>query len=162
MRKCWSVFRSDLKRITSSVIAVVVIMGLCIVPCLYAWFNILSNWDPYGPDSTSNIRVAVSNEDTGYDLLGIQLNIGELVLEGLQTNNQMGWVFVDSRYDALQGVVAGDYYAALIIPKRFTRDFLGIIRGDLDHPQIDYYENMKKNAIAPRLPTRQRPPCRTR
>ena len=79
-------------------------MGLCLIPCLYAWFNIFSNWDPYGPDSTSNIRVAVTSEDEGYELLGLKLNIGSMVLDGLKSNHQMGWDFVDSREEALEGV----------------------------------------------------------
>ena len=47
MRNIWRIFRADWQRISASVVAVVVIMGLCLIPCLYAWFNIFSNWDPY-------------------------------------------------------------------------------------------------------------------
>ena len=46
MRNIWHIIRGDARRICRSVVAIVVIMGLCIVPCLYAWFNIFSNWDP--------------------------------------------------------------------------------------------------------------------
>ena len=116
MKNIWRIFRSDWQRISASVVAVVVVMGLCLIPCLYAWFNIFSNWDPYGPDSTSNIRVAVTSEDEGYELLGLKLNIGSMVLDGLKSNHQMGWDFVDSREEALEGVRSGKYYAALIVP----------------------------------------------
>ena len=121
------------------------------VPGAYAWFNILSNWDPYGPDSTGNIRVAVASQDQGSELLGLQLNIGSLVLDGLKSNDQMGWVFVDDQETALEGVYAGDYYAALIVPEDFTDDFVSLLDGALEHPQIQYYENEKKNAIAPKI-----------
>lgn len=151
MRNIWRIFRSDWQRLTASVVAVVVIMGLCLIPCLYAWFNIFSNWDPYGPDSTSNIRVAVTSEDEGYELLGLKLNIGSMVLDGLKSNHQMGWDFVDSREEALEGVRSGKYYAALIVPSDFTGDFVSILDTDLRHPQIQYYENQKKNAIAPKI-----------
>ena len=63
------------------------LLGLCLVPCLYAWFNILSNWDPYGVASTSRIKVAVASEDQGYQVMGLELNIGELVLQGLESND---------------------------------------------------------------------------
>lgn len=43
MKQIWNIFRADWKRLTASVVAVVVMLGLCLVPCLYAWFNILSN-----------------------------------------------------------------------------------------------------------------------
>lgn len=151
MRNIWRIFRADWQRISASVVAVVVIMGLCLIPCLYAWFNIFSNWDPYGPDATSNIRVAVTSEDEGYELLGLKLNIGSMVLDGLKSNNQMGWDFVDSREEALEGVRSGKYYAALIVPADFTGDFVSILDTDLRHPQIEYYENEKKNAIAPKI-----------
>lgn len=151
MKNIWKIFRADWQRISASVVAVVVVMGLCLIPCLYAWFNIFSNWDPYGPDSTSNIRVAVTSEDEGYELLGLKLNIGSMVLDGLKSNHQMGWDFVDSREEALEGVRSGKYYAALIVPSDFTGDFVSILDTDLRHPQIQYYENQKKNAIAPKI-----------
>ena len=146
-----NIFRADWQRLTASVVAVVVMLGLCLVPCLYAWFNILSNWDPYGPASTGNIKVAVANEDEGCEILGLHLNIGELVMEGFQTNDQMGWVFLEDQETALDGVYAGDYYAALVVPEEFTADFVSLLDGELEHPQIQYYENEKKNAIAPKI-----------
>ena len=151
MKHIWNIFRADWQRLTASVVAVVVMLGLCLVPCLYAWFNILSNWDPYGPDSTGNIKVAVASEDAGAELLGLHLNIGSLVLDGLKSNDQMGWVFVDDQETALEGVYAGDYYAALIVPEDFTDDFVSLLDGALEHPQIQYFENEKKNAIAPKI-----------
>ena len=151
MKRVWSIFRADWQRLTASVVAVVVMLGLCLVPCLYAWFNILSNWDPYGPASTGNIKVAVANEDEGREILGLHLNIGELVMDGLESNDQMGWAFLEDRDTALDGVYAGEYYAALIVPEDFTSDFVSLLDGDLDHPQIQYFENEKKNAIAPKI-----------
>lgn len=151
IKRIGSIFRADWQRLTASVVAVVVMLGLCLVPCLYAWFNILSNWDPYGPASTGNIKVAVANEDEGCEILGLHLNIGKLVMEGLQSNDQMGWVFLEDQDTALDGVYAGDYYAALIVPEGFTGDFVSLLDGELEHPQIQYYENEKKNAIAPKI-----------
>ena len=151
MKQIWNIFRADWKRLTASVVAVVVMLGLCLVPCLYAWVNILSNWDPYGTASTSRIKVAVASEADGCDELVLHVYIGELVLRGLESNDQMGWVFVDGAQTALDGENAGDYYAALILPPEFTGDFVSILEGDLRHPQIQYYENEKKNAIAPKI-----------
>ena len=71
MKNIWEIFRRDIKRIKNNVIAMIVIMGITVVPCLYAWFNILSNWDPYGPASTGRIRVAVASQDDGCDLMGL-------------------------------------------------------------------------------------------
>ena len=53
---------------------------------------------------------------------------------------------------AVDGVEAGDYYAALVVPPLSSpADFVSILSGELRHPQIQYYENEKKNAIAPKI-----------
>ncbi|MBF1017509.1 MAG: YhgE/Pip domain-containing protein, partial [Lachnospiraceae bacterium] len=104
MRKVFKIFRRDAGRIWSNVVAVVVVMGLCVLPSLYAWFNILSNWDPYGPESTSHLKVAVVNEDEGADLGGGRLNIGNIVIDKLKGNASIGWQFVESREKAKEGV----------------------------------------------------------
>ena len=88
MKNIWNIFRADWRRLTASVVAVVVLLGLCLVPCLYAWFNILSNWDPYGTASTSRISVAVASEDAGCEVLGLEVNIGALVLQGLESTTR--------------------------------------------------------------------------
>ena len=132
-------------------VAVVVIMGLTIIPCLYAWFNIFSNWDPYGESATSNLKIAVASEDTGYTIEGMSVNIGDSVVDALETNKTIGWVFVDTAKEATDGVYSGDYYAALVIPEDFTSTLMTIVDGELKHPEIIYYENEKKNAIAPKI-----------
>ena len=60
MKTILTIARNDCKRLTGSVVGLVILIGICLLPCLYAWFNIFSNWDPYGPASTSRIPVAVA------------------------------------------------------------------------------------------------------
>ena len=145
------VFLSDAKRLRSNVVAIVIIMGLSIIPALYAWFNIMSNWDPYGPSATSQMKVAVCSQDAGVELGSLSLNIGDEVITGLKENTTIGWVFSDSKEDALEGVNSGDYYAALVVPDTFTADFISFLGGDPKNPTIAYYENSKKNAIATKI-----------
>lgn len=145
------VFLSDVKRLRSNVVAIVIIMGLSIIPALYAWFNIMSNWDPYGPSATSQMKVAVCSQDTGVEIGSLSLNVGDEVITGLKENTTIGWVFTDTKDDALEGVNSGDYYAALIVPENFTADFISFLGGDPQNPTIDYYENSKKNAIATKI-----------
>ncbi|MCC2774496.1 hypothetical protein LK489_19830, partial [Phocaeicola vulgatus] len=65
MKLIWKIFARDVRQSTRNVIAVIVAMGLVIVPALYAWYNIAASWDPYG--NTNGITVAVANNDTGTD-----------------------------------------------------------------------------------------------
>lgn len=151
MKNIIKIFLADTRRISKNVVAVVIVMGLCVIPSLYAWFNIFSNWDPYGPDATSNLRVAVVSLDQGSTVSGVELNVGDSVIEGLKSNNTIGWVFTDTEDEAVKGVNNGDYYAALVVPENFTEDMISFLGGDIQHPQIVYYENEKKNAIAPKI-----------
>ena len=151
MKNICNIFLADWKRISKNVVAVVVVIGLAILPALYAWFNILSNWDPYGQEATSRIKVAVASADKGAMVDGISINMGQNIIDALQTNNTIGWVFEDDTEAAVNGVYAGDYYAALIMPEDFSEKMTSFLTEDMSHPQIEYYTNQKKNAIAPKI-----------
>lgn len=151
MKNIIKVFLNDCKHIGRNVVALVVVMGLAVLPSLYAWFNILSNWDPYGPESTSNIKVAVAYDDTGINISGMDINISTNIVEALKTNDTIGWVFTDSTDEAIEGVWSGDYYAALIMPSDFSKDMVSFLADNMTHPEIIYYTNQKKNAIAPKI-----------
>ena len=79
MKMIWGIFKRDMCHATRNVIAVIVSMGLVVVPALYAWFNIAASWDPYG--NTKALKVAVANNDKGYksDLIPVRVNVGETV-----------------------------------------------------------------------------------
>ena len=65
MKNVWKIFQRDMMRVRNNVIALVVIIGISVVPCLYAWFNIAASWDPYS--NTGNLKVAVASVDEGYE-----------------------------------------------------------------------------------------------
>lgn len=56
MKNIFRIFKNDVSRIRSNVIAMIVIMGITVIPTLYAWFNIAASWDPYG--NTGNLKIA--------------------------------------------------------------------------------------------------------
>ncbi|MFA9398646.1 MAG: YhgE/Pip family protein [Clostridiaceae bacterium] len=151
MKNILTVFSRDAKRLTINVVAIVVVIGLSIIPALYAWFNIFSNWNPYGEEATSQMKIAVCSEDKGLNYNSLSQNVGDSVVEGLKTNVTIGWVFTETKEEALDGVNSGEYYAALVLPKTFTQDILSFVGGNLEHPVIEYYENSKKNAIATKI-----------
>ena len=65
MKNIFLIFKNDVMKIHKNVIAMIVIMGITVIPTLYAWFNISASWDPYG--NTGNISVAVKNQHGGSD-----------------------------------------------------------------------------------------------
>lgn len=150
MKNILHIFKYDLKKIHRNVIAMIVIMGITVIPTLYAWFNIAASWDPYG--NTGNLKVAVASSDEGYsgELLSVNLNLGDQVLSTLHGNTQLDWVFTSTK-KAKDGVKSGKYYAAIVIPKSFSKDMMSIFSSDVTHPEIQYYINEKENAIAPKV-----------
>lgn len=150
MKMIWGIFKRDMCHATRNVIAVIVSMGLVVVPALYAWFNIAASWDPYG--NTKALKVAVANNDKGYksDLIPVRVNVGETIISTLHANDQLDWQFVKSD-KAIDGVESGEYYAAIVIPKGFSADMMTLFSPDIKHAQLKYYLNEKINPIAPHI-----------
>ena len=148
MKTAFRIFIRDLKRLSRNRAAALVMVGVCLLPSLYAWFNIAANMDPYG--NTSGIKVAIANSDQGASSDMISLNAGDTIVKNLKENKQLGWVFVDEK-QAKQGVRSGKYYAAIVIPDDFSNSLLSVLSGEVKSPKLDYYINEKKNAIAPKI-----------
>ncbi len=150
MKNIMFIFKRDMKNLVINIFALLIAGGLCFIPSLYAWFNIYSNWDPYA--NTSAVNIAVFSEDEGYtDEDGNYSNIGEQVLESVKKSTSIGWVFTDTKDDAIEGVKSGKYYAAVIINNSFTYNIYNISKQDYKNPTITYYENSKKNAVAAKI-----------
>ena len=150
MKNIWAIFKGDVKRIRKNVIAMIVIVGITVVPSLYAWFNIAASWNPY--ENTGGLKVAVATVDEGYegDLISVNLNLGEQVISALHENTQLDWIFTTKK-KAVNGVKSGKYYAAIVIPKEFSKNMMSVFTEDVQKPQIMYYSNAKENAIAPKV-----------
>lgn len=148
MKNILHLFKRDVQNVSRSVIGLIVVMGLIIVPCLYAWFNIAGSWDPYG--NTGNLKIAVVNTDEGYesDLIPVEVNVGENVTATLRGNENFDWVVLNDRDKAIEGVKSGAYYAAVVIPKTFSADMMTLFSTEVKHADIEFYENQKANAIA--------------
>lgn len=149
VKKAFQIFKRDILRLLKNPVALVITIGVCVIPSLYAWYNIVANWDPYG--NTANIKVAVANNDQGTsnEYVG-ELNAGDETVSKLKENDQLGWVFTDADA-AVEGVKSGEYYAAIIIPDDFSTNLTSMLTGTFTQPQLEYYCNEKKNAIAPKV-----------
>ena len=149
MRNAFKVLGRDLTRIRRAPKSWAIIIGLLVLPSLYAWVNIVAFWDPYG--NADHIKVAVVNQDEGASTaLTGEVNVGEQVVDQLKTNDQLGWQFMDHD-DAMEAVKSGASYAAIVMPPDFSRDLLTITTGDFVQPELEYYTNEKANAIAPKI-----------
>jgi len=147
VRKIFAILRNDIQHVRGNAIALLIIMGLTIMPSFYAWFNIAGGWDPYG--NSGQVKVALANSDEGVkgSIVPFSVNVGERVVTSLTGSTKIGYVITDED-DAIDGVRSGAYYAAVVIPKNFSSNLLSVLTKTPEHPQLDYYVNEKRNAIA--------------
>ena len=139
-----------MRHLFANVVSTIITIGLVVMPSIFAWYNLIACWDVF--DNTGHLTVAVANEDEGYesDLVPIRVNVGDMLVSELRANDQIGWRIV-SEEEAVDGAKSGKYYAAVVIPKDFSRDMLRFYMDDSERAQITYYSNEKKNAISPKI-----------
>ena len=148
MRKIFKVFKRDIKNIIKNPVAIIIVIGLSLIPSLYAWVNIKACWNPYA--NTGEIPVAVVNNDNGTNFNGTNINVGNQIIEELKKNKDIGWRFV-SDWQGNYGLNEGDYYALIEIPSNFSSDLTSLATKDPIKPNIIYKANEKVNAIATKI-----------
>lgn len=150
MRTIKKIFIDDVVGLVKNFFALVIVVGICFLPALYAWFNIYSNWDPYG--NTGALKFAAISLDKGYtDENGEYHNQGDTIIENLHENTAVDWQFVKSADEAIEGVYSGKYYAAVVVDKDFTYNMYNVFTEEIDRPTLHFYENQKKNPVATKI-----------
>ncbi|MBE5920614.1 MAG: YhgE/Pip domain-containing protein [Pseudobutyrivibrio ruminis] len=150
MKTIKKIFIDDVVGLVKNFFALVIVVGICFLPALYAWFNIYSNWDPYG--NTGALKFAAISLDKGYtDENGEYHNQGDTIIENLHENTAVDWQFVKSADEAIEGVYSGKYYAAVVVDKDFTYNMYNVFTEEIDRPTLHFYENQKKNPVATKI-----------
>jgi putative membrane protein len=148
MKMLFKIFKRDLIKIKKNYAAMIVVIGLCIIPSLYAWINIWACWDPYA--NTGNLPVAVVNKDEGAVVNSIEINVGDEVVENLKENTSIKWEFLDE-WQANNALNQGTYYAIIEIPQNFSSGLVSLTTKSPKKPNIIYKSNEKANAIATKI-----------
>ncbi len=150
MKTVLRIFFDDIISLVKNFFALVIVIGICFLPALYAWFNIYSNWDPYG--NTGALKLAVVSLDKGFtDKEGEYHNQGEKILDDLRESTSVNWQFVETSDEAIEGVYSGDYYAAVVIDEEFSYNMYNVLTEEVGRPTLHFYENQKKNPVATKI-----------
>ena len=142
------IMKNDFKSAFSNPIVIIVLIGIIILPSLYALLNIQACWDPYG--NTGQLEFAIANSDNGSTFEGQPLNIGNELVSELKDNDKFKWVFV-SEDELREGVQNGKYYAGIIIPSNLTENVVSILTDDPKQAKLEYVVNVKANPVAAKL-----------
>ena len=147
MRNVFKIFKHDLRLLYKNFFAFLIILAILVLPALYAWFNIYAFWDPYS--KTDGLKIAVVSNDKDYmDSDGNIVNMGKSLISELENEENLGFEFLDNADEAIEGVYAGDYYAAVVIEPDFTYNMYNFLTTDMYSPTIKFYQNEKTNAVA--------------
>jgi putative membrane protein len=142
------VFVHDLRTICKNLSAGIIIIGLCLLPSLYAWINIYACWDPYS--NTGNLPIAIVNKDQGTVFNGKVVNVGNSVIDELKNNKSIGWNFVND-WQGNYGLHNGKYYALIELPSDFSEKLVTLATTNPQKPTIVYCVNEKLNSIATKI-----------
>lgn len=153
MKNILKIIKGDYRKLRYNIVAWAIIIGMIVVPSLYTWFNLQAAWDPYS--KTGELNIALASSDEGYEgeLLPVSVNLGETLISDIRADDSFNWVITDKE-DAIEGTKSGEYYAAVVLPKDFSRDMMSIFSEKAEAAELTYYVNEKKNAVAPMLTTK--------
>ncbi len=142
------IMKNDFKSVFSNPIVTLVLIGIIILPSLYALLNIQACWDPYG--NTGNVEFAIANLDNGSSFEGANINVGNELVKDLKKNDKFKWTFV-TEDELRDGVHSGRYYAGIVIPKNLTENVVSIAGDDPKQAELEYVVNVKSNPVATKL-----------
>ena len=149
MKNVFRIYKRDMIKIFNNWVARLMVIVLIIIPSLYSLINIKASWDPYS--NTNGIKIVVVNEDKGTVFKEQDINLGNELVEKLKENDKLGWVFLDDKEIAKQGLLTEKYYATIEIPEDFSKDVTTLAEKNVIKPKLIYTVNEKKNAIAPKM-----------
>ena len=153
----FKIFKKDLKGLSRNILALAIALGLCLIPSLYAWFNIYSNWDPYA--NTASVQIAIVSEDEGYsESDDSTINMGEQIVEQLHSNDKLGWRFPETKDEAMNndnGIVLPG------IQRTFHEACMTSLTMVLIHQQLHIMRIPRKMLLLPRLQIQEKALFRT-
>ncbi|HJQ29647.1 MAG TPA: ABC transporter permease [Rubrobacter sp.] len=111
-------------RVWGPIFGMVVVLGLV----FYAYLAAVAS----PQENLEDLPIALVNEDTGADLAGKDVNLGDRVVEKVTDPDSpaagtVDWVRPGTRGAALKGIGNNVYYGAIVIPEDYTRRISGLV-----------------------------------
>lgn len=140
-----NMFKQEWKAILTNWKLLGVVVALLFVPFMYGGIFLSSTWDPYG--NTSDLPVAVVNNDVKAEYEGKTLNVGDELVEELKDNDDLEWHFV-SEQEAKKGFKDGDYYMIVTIPEDFSKNASTVLDDTPKQMNLTYDVNPGRSYVS--------------
>ncbi|GMA70036.1 membrane protein [Leuconostoc litchii] len=124
------------------------LVGIMLIPSLYAVIFLSSLWDTYG--KVDQLPVAIVNQDQSAQVNGKNQNLGNDLTKKLLDSKQLK-LTKTSTQSAKKGLESGKYYMTITIPKSFTTDSGTLLSANPTQPEIKIAHNTGQGFIAEKL-----------
>ncbi len=124
------------------------IIAVLFIPVMYAGMFLWAFWDPYA--GLPNLPVAIVNEDTGAEMDGVKLDLGDTLVDKLVDSEQFNFIEV-SKEEAEKGLNGRDYYMILEIPTNFSDHATTLLDDKPSKLVINYIPNEGLNFLGAQI-----------
>lgn len=124
------------------------LVGIAVIPSIYAVIFLSSLWDTYG--KIDNLPVAVVNNDQAADINGKTQHLGQDLTDKLLREKPLKLSDVSSQ-KAKDGLKSGKYYMTITIPSDFTNNAGTLLSNDPKYAKIDIAQNAGQSFIAEKM-----------
>ncbi|MBP2437012.1 YhgE/Pip domain-containing protein [Microbacterium amylolyticum] len=144
--KTIALIRTELRRLTSSPMAILALVALMMIPVLYSGLYLWGNDDPYG--NLDDVPAALVIEDTGAtDDDGEHVNYGETVRDNLLDDGTLDWQVTTSDTAAV-GLKTGEYDFIVTLGPDFSTNLTSIADDDPTRAVVELTTNDSNSYIA--------------
>ena len=143
-----SLLKAELSSIFKNKMMLISVIAIVFIPILYAGIYLWAFWDPYG--NLDKLPVAVVNEDTGTEMNGKSLEIGNDLVENLKDSEDFHFIFVDKK-TAYENLEKQKYYMLIEIPKDFSENATTLLEDNPQKLDLKYISNPGYNFISSQI-----------
>ncbi|MFT8756095.1 YhgE/Pip family protein [Leuconostoc pseudomesenteroides] len=126
------------------------LIGIALIPSLYAVIFLSSLWDAYG--NVNKLPVAIVNQDRAAKINGKTQHLGNNLTKNLVDGKQLK-IIKTTKSQAASGLKSGKYYMTITIPSDFTENSGTLLSGNPVQPEIKIAHNTGQGFIAEKMTT---------
>lgn len=140
--------KAELGSIIRNKAVIIPVIAVMLVPLLYSVLFLGAFWDPY--EKLDQVPVAIVNEDTGAELDGEQVVVGNQFVDKLKESNVFEWHFI-TKDEALEGLENNKYYMMIEIPASFSKDAVSLTSDEPKAAQLLFTPNEGYNFLGAQI-----------
>lgn len=124
------------------------VIGILFIPIMYSGMLLWANWNPY--DRLNDLPVAIVNNDTGAELDGEKIKLGNELVDRLKKSKDFDFQFVD-RKTGYQNLENQKCYLLIEIPKNFSKNATTLMDDEPKKLELKYRTNDSYNFLSSQI-----------